>query len=143
MMKNNQRHLWDLVKTARLGQVEIRSILDTTLGAGLRSTLEGQLREYDSIETEAWAMALQRGWDLPQPDPGRCFWKDRVTRMQITGRDTDSRVADLLIRGNTRGMIRGLKGLHRLEGEDRQLRILSQKLLDCENAHIRQMQRFL
>lgn len=142
-MKENQEFLSALLKTIQTGQVEIRSVLDTPLGSGLRSTLESQLREYDSIETEAFTIALQRGWELPELDPGRRFLKDRVTRLKLNGRGTDSRIADLLIQGNTKGMIQGLRNLHRFSGQDHQIRILSQKLLDCETAHIRQMQAFL
>ena len=126
-----------------MGQVEIRSVLDTALGSSLRNTLEAHLKEYDSMESEAYSIALQRGWELPELDPGKRFLKDRITRMKINGRNTDSRIADMLIRGNTDGMIRGLKNLHQLESQDHQIRILSQKLLDCETAHIRQMQVFL
>ena len=142
-MKENQEFLSALLKTIQTGQVEIRSVLDTPLGSGLRSTLESQLREYDSIETEAFTIALQRGWELPELDPGRRFLKDRVPRLKLNGRGTDSRIADLLIQGNTKGMIQGLRNLHRFSGQDHQIRILSQKLLDCETAHIRQMQAFL
>ena len=142
-MKENQEFLSALLKTIQTGQVEIRSVLDTPLGSGLRSTLESQLREYDSIETEAFTIALQRGWELPELDPGRRFLKDRVTRLKLNGRGTDSRIADLLIQGNTKGMIQGLRNLHRFSGQDHQIQILSQKLLDCETAHIRQMQLFL
>ena len=142
-MKENQEFLSALLKTIQTGQVEIRSVLDTPLGSGLRSTLESQLREYDSIETEAFTIALQRGWELPELDPGRRFLKDRVTRLKLNGRGTDSRIADLLIQGNTKGMIQGLRNLHRFSGQDHQIQILSQKLLDCETAHIRQMQAFL
>lgn len=142
-MKQNQQFLCAMLKTIQMGQVEIRSVLDTTLGSSLRNTLEAQLREYDSIETEAYTIALQRGWDLPELDFGRRILKDRLTRMKINGRNTDSSIADILIRGNTKGMIRGLKNLHQFEGQDHQIRTLSQKLLDCETAHIRQMQGFL
>ena len=63
--------------------------------------------------------------------------------MKLNGRSTDSRVADILILGNTKGMIQGFKQLHQLGEQDPQIRILSQKLLDCETAHIRQMQAYL
>ena len=142
-MKPNQQFLSALLKTAQLGQVQIRSILDTALGSGLRTTLENQLREYHSIETEAYTLALQRGWELPELDPGRKFLQDRFTRLKLNGGNPDSRIADILIQGNTKGMIQGLKRLHQSDTLDHQIRILSQKLLDCENAHIRQMQRFL
>lgn len=95
------------------------------------------------METEAYTIALQRGWELPELDPGKRFLKDRLTRLKLNGRNTDSRIADILILGNTKDMILGLKNLHQLEGQDQPIRVLSQKLLDCETAHIRQMQSFL
>lgn len=143
MMKGNQQLLSALLKTVQLGQVKIRSVMDTSMRSSLRNVLEGQLREYDSIETEAYTIALQRGWELPELDPGMRFLQDRLTRLRLNGQNTDSRIADLLIQGNTKGMILGLKNLHQFDGQDHQIRILSQKLLDCETAHIRQMQSFL
>ena len=142
-MKQNQQLLSSMLKTIQSSQVEIRSVLDTTLGSSLRNTLETQLKEYDSIETEAYTLALQRGWELPELDLGRRFLKDRMIRMKLNGHSTDSRIADLLIQGYTKGMIQGLRNLHQFEGQDQPIRTLSQKLLDCETAHIRQMQRFL
>ena len=142
-MKQNQEVLSTLLKTIQIGQTDIRSVLDTTMRSSLRNALKDQLQEYDSIETEAYTLALQRGWDLVELDPGRRFLRDRMNRMKLNSRNTDSRIADILIQGNTKGMIRGLKNLHQFEGLDHQIRILSQKLLDCETAHIRQMQGFL
>ena len=63
--------------------------------------------------------------------------------MKLNGSRSDSRIADILIQGNTKGMIRGLKNIHRFQGSDPQIQILSQKLLDCETAHIQRMQAFL
>ena len=142
-MKKGQEFLSSLLKTIQIGQTEIRSVMDTCMRSTLRNTLERQLQEYDSIETEAYAIALQRGWEIPELDPGRRFLRDRLTRMKLNVHNTDSRIADILIQGNTKGMIRGLKNLHQFDGEDHQICILSQKLLDCETAHIRQMQSFL
>ena len=143
MMKKGQQLLSSLLKTIQIGQIEIRSVMDTSMRSTLRNALENQLQEYDSIETEAYTLALQRGWELPELDPGRRFLRDRLTRMKLNGRNSDSRIADILIQGNTKGMIRSLKDLHQFDGQDHQIRILSQKLLDCETAHIRQMQSFL
>lgn len=142
-MKKNQQFLCTILRTIQSSQVEIRSVLDTALGSSLRTTLESQLQEYNSMETEAYTIALQRGWELPEMDSGRRFLKDRLTRIKVNGRNTDSRIADILIQGNTKGMILGLKHLHQFETQDHPIRILSQKLLDCETAHIRQMQTFL
>jgi len=142
-MKPNQQFLSALLKTVQLGQVQIRSVLDTSMRSSLRNTLESQLQEYNSMETEAYTIALQRGWELTELDPGRRFLKDRMTRLKLNSSRRDSRIADLLIQENTKGMIRGFRNLHQFDGLDHQIRILSQKLLDCETAHIRQMQGFL
>lgn len=144
-MKMNKKckFLSSLVKTTQMGQVGIRSVLDTGMEPQLRAALQSQLREYDSIETEAHALASQRGWELRELDPAVRFLTDRMTRMKLSGRNTDSKIAGMMIQGNTRGMIKGLKDLHQLESQDDQLRILSRKLLDCEQANIRQMKSFL
>lgn len=142
-MRHDKELLSSVLKTTQMGQVGIRSVLDTAMKPQLRRALESQLREYDSIETEAHSIATQRGWELPELDPAVRFMADMTTRMRLTGRNAESKIAGMMIQGNTRGMIKGLKNLHRLEKEDNQLQILSQKLLDCETANIRQMQSFL
>ena len=126
-----------------MGQVGIRSLLDTTMQPALRSALESQLREYDAIETEAHAIASQRGWELRELDPAVRFLSDRMTRMKLVGSNRDSRIADMMIQGNTRGLIQGIRGLHQYPSRDDRISGISQKLLDCETANIRQMQQFL
>lgn len=142
-MKNSKEILSSVLKTTQMGQVGIRSVLDTTMRPGLRQALESQLREYDAIETEAHSLATQRGWELRELDPAVRFMSDKAVRMRLGGRSNDSKIADMMIQGNTKGMIQSLKDLHRYGSSDEQVQILSQKLLDCETANIRQMQGFL
>ena len=142
-MKNSKEILSSVVKTAQMGQTGIRSVLDTSMRPSLRKALESQLREYDSIETEAHTIASQRGWELKELDPGVRMMTDMMTRMKLHGRNTDSKIADMMIQGNTRGMVKGLKNLHQFPSSDSQVQMVSQKLLDCEAANIRQMQGYL
>ncbi len=142
-MKSSKEILSSVLKTTQMGQVGIRSVLDTSMRPGLRKALESQLHEYDSIETEAHSIATQRGWELPELDPAVRFMSDMSVRMKLNGKNTDSKIAGMMIQGNTKGMIKGLKNLHQFAGQDEQIGILSQKLLDCETANIRQMQGFL
>lgn len=142
-MKNSKELLSSVLKTTQMGQIGIRSVLDTSMRPGLRKALESQLHEYDSIETEAHTIATQRGWEVEELDPAVRFMADMMTRMKLNGRNTDSKIAGLMIQGNTKGMIKGLKNLHQFAQQDDQIQILSQKLLDCETANIRQMQGFL
>jgi len=142
-MKTSKELLSSILKTTQMGQIGIRSVLETSMRPGLRKALESQLHEYDVIETEAHSIATQRGWELPELDPAKRFLADRMTRMKLNRRNTDSKIADMMIQGNTKGMIKGLKNLHQFPEQDEQVSILSQRLLDCETANIRQMQGFL
>ena len=142
-MKGSKDVLSSILKTTQMGQVGIRSILDAAARPGLRSALEDQLHEYDAIETEAHALAGRRGWDLPELDPAIRMMTDMMSRMKLSGRDPDSRIAAMMITGNTKGLIKGRRNLNQMAGKDEPLQILGQKLLDCETANIRQMQRFL
>lgn len=142
-MKNSKELLTSVLKTTQMGQVGIRSVLDMSMRPGLRKALEAQLREYDSIESEAHSIATQRGWELSELDPGIRFLSDAMTRMKLTRGNCDSKIADMMIQGNTKGMVKGLKNLHQFPKMDDQISMLSQKLLDCETANIRQMQPFL
>ena len=129
MKKTSQEVLSSVLKTTQMGQIGIRSVLDTSMRPGLRKALQSQLREYDSIETEAHAIASQRGWEVRELDPAVRFMSDMAARMKLGG--------------NTRGMIKSLKNIHRYDNQDQQVQILSQKLLVCETANIRQMESFL
>ena len=142
-MKNSQQILSSVLKTAQMGQVGIRSVLDTRMRPGLRKALEQQLREYDQIETEAHALASQRGWELKDLDPALRLMSNMVTRMKLSAGGSESKIADMMIQGSTKGMIKGLRNMHQFPREDSRISALSQKLLDTENANIRQMQAFL
>ncbi|MBO5170276.1 MAG: hypothetical protein J6B70_05995 [Oscillospiraceae bacterium] len=142
-MKNSQQILSSVLKTTQMGQIGIRSVLDTRMRPGLRRALEQQLREYDQIETEAHALASQRGWELKDLDPALRMMSNMVTRMKLSAGGSESKIADMMIQGSTKGMIKGLRNMHQFPREDSRISALSQKLLDTENANIRQMQAFL
>ena len=109
----------------------------------LRKALQSQLREYNSIESDAFALAAQRGWDLQEIQPGKRMAAGLMTKMKLSHGNSDSKIAGMMIQGNTRDMIQGLKNLHQYQKQDSQISALSQRLLDCETANIRQMQAFL
>ena len=142
-MKSNTEVLSSILKTTQMGQIGIRSVLDTTMKPDLRGALESQLREYDLIESEAHAIASQRGWEVREIDPGIRFMSEMMSRLKLSMGGADSKIADMMIQGNTKGMVKSLKDIHRYNGQDQQVSILAQKLLDCETANIRQMQPYL
>jgi uncharacterized protein (DUF305 family) len=109
----------------------------------MKDALDAQRREYDAIETQAHKIAGERGWQLRELNPGVRSMAEMMTRARLQGRNKDSKIAALMVQGNTRGVIKGLKNLHRYHGRDPQISQLAQQLLDHENTNIRQMEDFI
>lgn len=142
-MKGSKDLLSSIIKTTQMGQVGIHSVLKMPLQATLRAALKSQLEEYDAIEQEAQSIASSRGWTLEELDPAVKGMARMMARAQLSFGDTDYKAAAMTINGNTKGMIKGLHNLRQLGQPDERISKLSQKLIDCENANIRQMQGFL
>lgn len=142
-MKGSKDLLSSVLKTTQMGQIGIRSVLKNPLRANLRSALKSQLHEYDTIEREAHAIASARGWTLEELDPAIKIMTDIMTRTCLAIGDVDSKAASMMMRGNMRGVIKGYRSLHQFNHSDERVSILTQKLIDCEQENIRQMQGYL
>lgn len=143
IMKDSKDILTSALNTVQMGQLGIRSALDYTIRTDLKQALESQLKEYDAIETQVDAIASSRSWELKEIDPAVRMMSNMMLKMRLIGEDTDSKIAAMMINGNTRGMILGLKNLHRFHSNDPKVENLCQKLLDTEVENIRQMQGYL
>lgn len=142
-MKDSKEILSSLLKTTQMGQLGIRSVLETEMKPELRQAIESQLREYDAIESQAHSIAAERNWVLPELNPSIRFMTDRMTKMKLSYGEVDSKIAEMMIRGNTNGVIKGLKNLHQMTQRDDAVRALSNKLLETESANVHQMKQFL
>ena len=142
-MKTNKEILSSLLKTTQMGQIGIRSVQKRAESPELQQALDSQLREYDKIEREAHNIANMRGWVLPELNPGIRTMSEMMSRMKLMGSRKDSKIAGMMIQGNTRGVITNLKNLHQYSNRDSRIEELSNKLLEKENDNIRQMEPFL
>ncbi len=142
-MKGSKDLLSSILKTTQMGQVGIRAVMEHAVRPGIKQELKSQLAEYDNIEREAHSIASSRGWELEELDPMVKYMAGMMSRMQLVSGSVDSKIAAMMIQGNTKGMIKSLKNMHRYYGDDVPVSTLSQKLLDCETANIRQMQGYV
>jgi hypothetical protein len=126
-----------------MGQVGIRSVEKAAEGQQMKKALKSQLREYDKIEQETYDLARQRGWQLAELNPMARTMADMASRSKLMYNKCDSRIAEMMVQGNTRGVIKSLKNLHRYHQNDGQVTAMAQKLLDCEYNNIKQMEGFL
>lgn len=142
-LKDSKEILSSVLKTTQMGQIGIRSVLEAEMKPELRQAMEAQLQEYDAIESQAHSIAAERNWVLPELNPSIRFMTDRMTKMKLSYGEVNSKIAEMMIRGNTSGVIKGLKNLHQMEQQDDSVSALSLKLLDTESANVDQMKQFL
>ena len=109
----------------------------------LKQALSDQMKEYDAIESQAHDLARERGWQVEELDPGVRRMAQMMTSVRLQGKNLDSKIAAMMMKGNNRGIIKGYKNIHRYHGRDPRIMALSQKLIDCESENIKQMEGFL
>ena len=142
-MKDSHKILNSLLSTVQMGQVGIRAVMKKAVRTDLKKALQSQLKEYDSFENQAFNIAAARGWELKEVDPAVKAMANMVSRTKLAFGAQDSKIAAMMIEGNTRGIIMGLKDLHQGHQIDKQVVDLSQRMMDTEEANIKQMQGFL
>lgn len=142
-MKSNKEILTSTVKTVQMGQMGIRCVQDKAIGSKLSQALHDQLKEYDAIEQQAYDLAAQRGWMVEPLDPAIEKMASAMSRMRLMGGSRDSKIAGMLVQGNTKGMIKSLRDIHRSKGNDERLNALVQNLIEREKENIRQACEFL
>ena len=142
-MKDSKDILSSLLKTTQMGQVGIRSVEKAAVSEQLKRALKDQLLEYNKIEEETYALAKKRGWELKELNPMARTMADMASRGKLMYGKNDSKIAAMMVQGNTRGVIKGLKNMHRYHQNDGSVAMLAQRLLDCENNNIKQMEGFL
>lgn len=142
-MKGNKELLTSVLHTVQMGQTGIRSVRDSAVRLDLQQELDEQLKEYDTIEKEALRLAQHRGWELSNVNPMVRSMSRMMSQMRLMGGEVDSKIAGMLIQGNTRGIILGVKNLNRSRQDDTQVTQLAQRLLNRENINIQKSQVYL
>ena len=142
-MKSNKEVLISVLHTVQMGQTGIRSVRNSAIRPSLQQELDEQLKEYDTIEKEALRLAHNRGWELSNVNPMVRSMSRMMSQMRLMGGEVDSKIAGMLIQGNTRGIILGVKNLNRSKQDDTQVTQLAQRLLNRENINIQKSQVYL
>lgn len=142
-MENGKQVLTEILRTTQAEQLSIRSASRNAVGIELKYALAKQLQEYRSIEQEAYAIANARGWNIGSVVAFHNTLSDGLSKFGLIYRKSDPKIAGMLIKGITNGMIKTLKLQHHDPTKDARIANLTQKLLDCEMSGIRQMQGYV
>ena len=142
-MINSQRVLNDIIKTSQMGINGINVVMDKTRQPALRQALKVQRREYSDIEQQAKLLAQRKGYKIDQIKPITRRMGAVMSKTQLLVGEPDSKIAGMMIQGNTRGMILSLKNMRRCNQPDQQVAQLAQKLLETAKNNIDSMEGFV
>ena len=142
-MINSQRVLNDIIKTSQMGINGINTVMPKTRQPALRQALKVQRREYSDIEQQAKLLAQRKGYRIDQLRPINRKLGALMSKGQLLTGEPDSKIAGMMIQGNTRGMLLSLKNMRRCNSPDQQVAQLSQKLLETEKNNIESLEGFV
>lgn len=135
--------LTSVLHTAQMGISGIEAVKHKAQKPELRQFLQEQQEEYSRIEAESMRLAQKKGWQLPHRSVMADTMSCMAAKCKVMMGDKDSAIADMLIQGNTRGMINGIKHLHQNKQLDPSVNQIAETLLNLENMNIQKSQKFL
>lgn len=140
---NNEKMLTSVLHTVQMGQSGIRCVMDSAVRPALKQEMRQQLKTYDQMERQARQLAAQNGVQLRNIHPGILKMSDLMAKARLVGGERDSKIAGMLIQGNTRGMILGMKNLRKGSKIDSEVQALARSLVEQERLSIENSKVFL
>lgn len=130
-------------ETSLMGHDGIDAILRYASCKPLKQALQQQKAEYGEICNSATSLLKQRG-GTPEPLPmGSKMGLTMSKVMQKMSPPSTSKIAQQMINGNTKGVIKSIQHDRQYLGRDKAVTELSKKLLETEQNNIEQMKPFL
>ncbi len=131
-------------KNAAMGVSSIPQSMSLPQSRAMQDALQSQLQEYRSVTARCQAVAKADGITLKPPSPVARAMSSTMLRAQTMMDPSTSKLAELMIQGNTMGTIQMTRRLHQYGGKVNQDAItLGQQLLRMEAQNIQEMKRFL
>jgi len=132
-----------IYQTTEMGRDGIQSVLPHAEDETFHQALEQQLTEYEKLYGATGKMLRERGQEPKGLNPMVKASSEMMSAMKTMADHSTSKIAEMMIQGNTMGMTKSLKHLHDYHGKDERVRDLANKLLKTEEANIQQMKKFL
>ena len=141
-MKDDCTLLNHIRQTTEMGVDGIDSVIQYADGT-FRQALEQQRTEYNKIHSSADQLLRKHG-GRPEDVSAFAKWSGELSSGVKTMMDSSqSNIADMMIRGNTMGVTKGLQTMRECNVSDTAVTSLANKLIATEQANINQMKKFL
>lgn len=141
-MKDDCTLLNHIRQTTEMGVDGIDSVIQYADGT-FRQALEQQRTEYNKIHSSADQLLRKHG-GRPEDVSAFAKWSSELSAGVKTMMDSSqSNIADMMIRGNTMGVTKGMQTMRECNVSDTAVTSLANKLIATEQANINQMKKFL
>jgi hypothetical protein len=130
-------------KTVQMGQVGIEAVLPSAEDPRFSAALRQQLAEYHQISKDADSLLKTIGGTPKDISSMVTVCAKASGRMRAKYAGNTSGIAEMMIEGNTKGMIKSIQNRNQYQCRDQRVDQLSQKLLDTEVHNIEQMKAYL
>ena len=141
-MKDDCTLLNHIRQTTEMGVDGIDSVIQYADGT-FRQALEQQRTEYNKIHSSADQLLRKHG-GRPEDVSAFAKWSSELSSGVKTMMDSShSNIADMMIRGNTMGVTKGMQTMRECNVSDTAVTSLANKLIATEQANINQMKKFL
>lgn len=143
-MQNDCKMLNEIRKTTQMGCYGIKTVLPQSRNEALTEALHRQYSEYTRIYAEADRLLHLRGGREKNLNPMAKYAGAMTSMLRArTSSDPSAKIAEMMIQGNTRGMIKSIHNGRTLTPLDPKVSALSNRLLQIEQANVDQMKQYL
>ena len=143
-MTNEVSMLNAIRRTTEMGCYGIKSVLNETANREFRGALRAQYDEYAQIYEEADRLLRERGGRIKDLNPMAKYGSAMTSKMRVRASiDPTAKIAELMLQGNTRGMIKSMHNIRTMGTLEPRVASLSRRLLQTEQNNINQMKHYL
>ena len=141
-MMGDEEMLGCLCKDADMGRSAAGHVLGLIHNDALCSTVKEQLADYDHAYNSAAQILCEAGAEVPKSNPATKAMSAISTDMQNMMDPTSSKIAQMMIEGNTMGITTITKQLHEYKGGG-EVGDLAKKQIRMEQKNIENLKKFL
>lgn len=105
--------------------------------------LDSQLKEYQLINDRARTMLHEYGEKEKDINPMAKISSNVSTTVNTMLDNSNSHIAEMMMQGNSMGIIKIIKAMNEYGGADEKAKDLANELLDTEQSNFEQMKKFL
>ena len=142
-MLNDTQLLNHVYQTAEMGRDGILSVLKHTENPNLARALRHQLSEYKDLQDTSARMLCERGKKPQGISPITKLSSQVMATMQTKMDHSATKIAEMMIQGNTMGVTKSLRTIHDYNMTDEGVCDIANKLLKTEQDNIEAMKPFL